>query len=281
MGRTYDVTSTEVRTFLQRRPLRTAQHALYVIKQQGLEDLVPDLAHHLAQDMTWWEEATVRGWISSNLHGVPPLRHVQEQCSGSMMNHPRSHRSTFVDCLISGSPSPSMIYAIMEVMIWMRWSLTYPSRAHAGLHAEVARLKRSVHACGHGVVPIRTSPDDCNTEALALPLVANHIPIVMPSTWAPKDWTRTPSPLSWAFFNPNDPPAEKCGLVSNKRCWFRAFHTNVCTRTATSAAGPDLEIVMFTSMPTLHVPYADDFVTYHLAGRKNMAISQLLHGMAS
>ena len=57
MGRTYDVTSTEVRTFLQRRPLRTAQHALYVIKQQGLEDLVPDLAHHLAQDMTWWEEA--------------------------------------------------------------------------------------------------------------------------------------------------------------------------------------------------------------------------------
>jgi UDP:flavonoid glycosyltransferase YjiC (YdhE family) len=31
---------------------------------------------------------------------------------------------------------------------------------------------------------------------------------------------------------------------------------------------PEVEIVMFTSMPTLHVPYADDFVTYHLAGRK-------------
>ena len=57
MGRPYDVTSTEVRTFLQRRPLRTAQHALYVIKKQGLEDLMPDLAHHLSQDMTWWEEA--------------------------------------------------------------------------------------------------------------------------------------------------------------------------------------------------------------------------------
>ena len=57
MGRPYDLTSTEVQTFLQRRPLRTAQHALYVIKKQGHQDLVPDLAHHLTQDMTWWEEA--------------------------------------------------------------------------------------------------------------------------------------------------------------------------------------------------------------------------------
>jgi hypothetical protein len=57
MGRPYDVTSREIQTFLQRRPLRTAQHALYVIKTQGHDDLVQDLAHHLAQDMMWWEEA--------------------------------------------------------------------------------------------------------------------------------------------------------------------------------------------------------------------------------
>ena len=30
---------------------------------------------------------------------------------------------------------------------------------------------------------------------------------------------------------------------------------------------PLLEIVMFTTMPTLHLPYTDGFVTYHLAGR--------------
>jgi hypothetical protein len=30
---------------------------------------------------------------------------------------------------------------------------------------------------------------------------------------------------------------------------------------------PHLEIVIFTTMPTLHLPYADGFTTYHLAGR--------------
>lgn len=30
---------------------------------------------------------------------------------------------------------------------------------------------------------------------------------------------------------------------------------------------PQLEIIMFTTMPTLHLPYADGFITYHLAGR--------------
>ena len=30
---------------------------------------------------------------------------------------------------------------------------------------------------------------------------------------------------------------------------------------------PETEIVMFTPMPTLHVPYADGFATYHMAGR--------------
>jgi len=30
---------------------------------------------------------------------------------------------------------------------------------------------------------------------------------------------------------------------------------------------PELEIIFFTPMPTLHIPYSDDFPTYHLAGR--------------
>ena len=30
---------------------------------------------------------------------------------------------------------------------------------------------------------------------------------------------------------------------------------------------PQLEIIMFTTMPTLHLPYSDGFITYHLAGR--------------
>ncbi len=32
-------------------------------------------------------------------------------------------------------------------------------------------------------------------------------------------------------------------------------------------ANPDMEIIFFTTMPTLHIPYVDNFPTYHLAGK--------------
>ena len=31
---------------------------------------------------------------------------------------------------------------------------------------------------------------------------------------------------------------------------------------------PDCEIIFFTTMPTLHIPYSEGYITYHLAGRK-------------
>ena len=34
---------------------------------------------------------------------------------------------------------------------------------------------------------------------------------------------------------------------------------------------PELEIIMFTTMPTLHLPYADGFITYHRAGRHKIS----------
>lgn len=40
---------------------------------------------------------------------------------------------------------------------------------------------------------------------------------------------------------------------------------------------PDTEVVFFTPMPTLHIPYIDDFPTYHIAGKykfKDMSSSQ-------
>jgi hypothetical protein len=40
---------------------------------------------------------------------------------------------------------------------------------------------------------------------------------------------------------------------------------------------PDTEVIFFTPMPTLHVPYSEDFPTYHIAGRykfKEMSSSQ-------
>ena len=56
LGRKIDVTSHEISTYLQKRPLRTAMHALWAIKKMNLEHLVPDLKTQLQQDFSWWED---------------------------------------------------------------------------------------------------------------------------------------------------------------------------------------------------------------------------------
>ena len=42
-------------------------------------------------------------------------------------------------------------------------------------------------------------------------------------------------------------------------------------------SNPETEIIFFTTMPTLHIPYSEGFVTYHLSGRgkqKEMSASK-------
>lgn len=55
LGRKIDVSSHEISTYLQKRPLRTAMHALWAIKKMNLEHLAPDLKNQLQQDFSWWE----------------------------------------------------------------------------------------------------------------------------------------------------------------------------------------------------------------------------------
>jgi hypothetical protein len=57
LGRSFDPTSTEIQTFLNTTPLRTAQHALWALKTQDLGHLVPHLAPFLEADLSWWEQA--------------------------------------------------------------------------------------------------------------------------------------------------------------------------------------------------------------------------------
>ena len=56
IGRKVDCSSYEISTYLQKRPLRTAMHALWAIKKMNLEHLVPDLKPLLEQDFSWWED---------------------------------------------------------------------------------------------------------------------------------------------------------------------------------------------------------------------------------
>ena len=57
LGREVNPHSKEITTYLNKKPLRTAQHALWALKVQGLEDLAPHLKEHIADDLSWWEKA--------------------------------------------------------------------------------------------------------------------------------------------------------------------------------------------------------------------------------
>ena len=57
LGREIDPTSKEISTFLYKKPLRTAQHALWALKVQRLEHLAPHLREHIADDLSWWDKA--------------------------------------------------------------------------------------------------------------------------------------------------------------------------------------------------------------------------------
>lgn len=57
LGRDFDPQSTEIQTFLNTTPLRTAQHALWALQTQRLEDIAPHLAPWLEEDLSWWEQA--------------------------------------------------------------------------------------------------------------------------------------------------------------------------------------------------------------------------------
>jgi len=55
IGRSLEVDSAEIQTFLKRIPMPTAQHALWALKTQNLESKVPHLAPHLTASLEWWE----------------------------------------------------------------------------------------------------------------------------------------------------------------------------------------------------------------------------------
>lgn len=57
LGRSFDPNSTEIQTFLNTTPLRTAQHALWALQTQNLTHLTPHLGPWLKDDFSWWEQA--------------------------------------------------------------------------------------------------------------------------------------------------------------------------------------------------------------------------------
>ena len=56
LGRPFDITSSEIQTFLNKRPMPTATHALWALQMMNQENQVPDLSHLFASDLSWWAQ---------------------------------------------------------------------------------------------------------------------------------------------------------------------------------------------------------------------------------
>ena len=54
LGRDFNIKAREIQTFLNRKPLPTASHALWALKEMNLESEVPHLSELLSNDFSWW-----------------------------------------------------------------------------------------------------------------------------------------------------------------------------------------------------------------------------------
>jgi hypothetical protein len=62
LGRHFDITSSEIQTFLNRRPMPTATHALWALQTMNQEKQVPDLSHVFISDLSWWAQVYPPGF---------------------------------------------------------------------------------------------------------------------------------------------------------------------------------------------------------------------------
>lgn len=56
LGRPFDIKSFEIQTFLHRRPMPSATHALWALQTMNQESQVPDLSHLFSSDLSWWAQ---------------------------------------------------------------------------------------------------------------------------------------------------------------------------------------------------------------------------------
>ena len=83
LGRPFDIKAHEIQTFLNKRPMPTATHALWALQTMGHEDELPDLAHLFEKDYSWWANIYSPGFdllqdrwrptIETNLRSMLPV----------------------------------------------------------------------------------------------------------------------------------------------------------------------------------------------------------------
>lgn len=140
---------------------------------------------------------------------------------------------------------------------------TGPERREAALRRELWRVRNSASfRLGHHVIEAFRRP----WRLLVLPL---SLPVVM---WGigMELLGRRPRPMSDSMIQLRGGPARCVVLFPTNGVGFGHFTRMYALARRLRKQDPDLEIVFFTTQPTLHLPYAEGFPTYHLAGPKRM-----------
>ena len=62
LGRPFDIKAHEIQTYLNKRPMPTATHALWALQTMGHQDELPDMAHLFEKDFSWWAKVYPPGF---------------------------------------------------------------------------------------------------------------------------------------------------------------------------------------------------------------------------
>lgn len=140
-------------------------------------------------------------------------------------------------------------------------SRTGPDRREAALRRELWRTRNSAsYRLGNHLIEAARKPWKILALPITLPIVSWRIGMELLG--------RRPRPMSDSMIQLKGGPERSVVLFPTNGVGFGHFTRMYGLARRLRRLDPDLEIIFFTTQPTLHLPYLDGFPTYHLAGPK-------------
>ena len=140
-------------------------------------------------------------------------------------------------------------------------SRTGPDRREAALRRELWRVRNSASfRLGNHVIEAARKPWKVLFLPFTLPIVTWQIGMELLG--------RRPRPMSDSMIQLKGGPERCIVLFPTNGVGFGHFTRMYALARRLRRLDPKLEIIFFTTQPTLHLPYLDGFPTYHLAGPK-------------
>ena len=138
-------------------------------------------------------------------------------------------------------------------------SRTGPDRREAALRRELWRVRNSASfRLGNHVIEAARKPWKVLFLPFTLPIVTWQIGMELLG--------RRPRPMSDSMIQLKGGPERCIVLFPTNGVGFGHFTRMYALARRLRRLDPELEIIFFTTQPTLHLPYLDGFPTYHLAG---------------